>query len=132
MLTQKGSNDLAVNTEHNTSMLTQKGSYDLVVNTEHNTSLLTQKGSSDFAVNSEHDTSMLTQKGSKDLVHSKPKRPRIKLMQEKALENNSSFVVWSSTPFDSQPEESRTQTRLLAISARLACHLSFLNFSELY
>ncbi|KAH3895424.1 hypothetical protein DPMN_019588 [Dreissena polymorpha] len=39
MLTQKGSNDLVVNTEHNTSMLTQKGSNDLVVNTEHNTSL---------------------------------------------------------------------------------------------
>ncbi|KAH3703895.1 hypothetical protein DPMN_078947 [Dreissena polymorpha] len=109
MLTQKGSNDLAVNTDHNTSMLTQKGSYDLVVNTEHNTSLLTQKGSYDFAVNSEHDTSMLTQKGSYDLDHSEPKRPRIDLMQEKALKNNSSFVVWST------------------ISARSACHLSFLS-----
>ncbi|KAH3737128.1 hypothetical protein DPMN_043706 [Dreissena polymorpha] len=53
-------------------------------------------------------------------------------MQEKALKNNSSFVVWSSTPFDSQPEESRTQTRLLAISARPACHPSFLSFSELH
>ncbi|KAH3895534.1 hypothetical protein DPMN_019699 [Dreissena polymorpha] len=49
-------------------------------------------------------------------------------MQEKALNNNSSFVVWSSTPFDSQPEESRTQTRLLSISARPACHISFLSF----
>ncbi|KAH3895474.1 hypothetical protein DPMN_019639 [Dreissena polymorpha] len=64
--------------------------------------------------------------------HSKPRRPRIELMQEKALKNISSFVVWSSTPFDSQPEESRTQTRLLAISARPACHLRFLTFSELY
>ncbi|KAH3780877.1 hypothetical protein DPMN_158702 [Dreissena polymorpha] len=113
-------------------MLTQKDSYDLVVNTEHNTSLLTQKGRRDFAVNSEHDTSMLTQKGSNDLDNSKPKRPRIELMQEKALKNNSSFVVWSNTPFDSQPEESKTQTHLLAILARPACHLSFLNFSEFY
>ncbi|KAH3874046.1 hypothetical protein DPMN_037287 [Dreissena polymorpha] len=102
-------------------MLKQKVSNDLVVNSEHNTSMLTQKGSNDFAVNSEHDTSMLTQKGSNDLDHSEPKRPHIELMQEKALKNNSSFVVWSSTPFDSQPEESRTQTRLLAISARPSC-----------
>ncbi|KAH3879899.1 hypothetical protein DPMN_003809 [Dreissena polymorpha] len=34
MLTQKGSNDLAVNTEHNTSMLKQKGSHDYAVNTQ--------------------------------------------------------------------------------------------------
>ena len=34
MLTEKGSNDLAVNTEHNTPMLTQKGSKDFVVNTK--------------------------------------------------------------------------------------------------
>ncbi|KAH3894749.1 hypothetical protein DPMN_018907 [Dreissena polymorpha] len=60
--------------------------------------------------------------------HSESKRPRIELMQEKALKNNSSFVVRSNTPFDSQPEEIKTQTRLLAISARPACHLSFLNF----
>ncbi|KAH3878805.1 hypothetical protein DPMN_002705 [Dreissena polymorpha] len=75
MLSQKGSNDLAVNTEHNTSMLKQngshdyaKGSNDLAVNTEHDTPMLRQKGSNDFAVNSEHNTSMLTQKGSKDFV----------------------------------------------------------------
>ncbi|KAH3895714.1 hypothetical protein DPMN_019879 [Dreissena polymorpha] len=34
MLKQKGSNDLVVNTEHNTSLLTQKGSKDFVINTK--------------------------------------------------------------------------------------------------
>jgi hypothetical protein len=34
LLTQKGSNDFAVNSEHDTSMLTQKGSNDLDVNTQ--------------------------------------------------------------------------------------------------
>ncbi|KAH3879192.1 hypothetical protein DPMN_003094 [Dreissena polymorpha] len=34
MLTQKGSNGFAVNSEHDTSMLTQKGSNDYAVNTQ--------------------------------------------------------------------------------------------------
>ncbi|KAH3784378.1 hypothetical protein DPMN_022206 [Dreissena polymorpha] len=77
---------------------------------------------------------MLTQKGSKDFVvytersihpWGVPQTQITPTIVNKVLKVN-------ITPFDSQPEESRTQTRLLAISTRPACHLSFLSFSELY
>ncbi|KAH3781925.1 hypothetical protein DPMN_159834 [Dreissena polymorpha] len=48
--------------------------------------------------------------------HSKTKQPRIELTQDKALKNDSSFVVWSSMPFDSNPTLGRTQTQPLAIT----------------
>ncbi|KAH3692919.1 hypothetical protein DPMN_193255 [Dreissena polymorpha] len=38
--------------------------------------------------------------------HFKPKWPRIELMLEKALKNDSSCVVWYSMPFDSHPDVS--------------------------
>ncbi|KAH3895959.1 hypothetical protein DPMN_020128 [Dreissena polymorpha] len=36
--------------------------------------------------------------------HSNPKQPGIESALEKALKNDSSFVVWSSMPFGSQPD----------------------------
>ncbi|KAH3862384.1 hypothetical protein DPMN_025350 [Dreissena polymorpha] len=36
--------------------------------------------------------------------HSKTKQPRIELILDQALKNDRSFVVWSSMPFDSQPD----------------------------
>ncbi|KAH3879871.1 hypothetical protein DPMN_003780 [Dreissena polymorpha] len=71
---------------------------------------------------------MLTQKGSKDfVVNTKisihpwgvPQTQITPTILNKVLKVN-------TTPFDSKPEESRTQTRLLAISARPSCQSQLL------
>lgn len=108
--------------------------------------LLTKKGSNIFVVNTQSkiQPSSLPQArippniGNKVLkvnpsgfvtstLH-ESKRPHNESTLEKALKNDGSFVVSSSTPLTLNPTLIRTQTGPFAISARLECRLSFLSF----
>ncbi|KAH3805582.1 hypothetical protein DPMN_133886 [Dreissena polymorpha] len=72
------------------------------------TQLLTKKGSTDFVVNTHsihgHVSGGKLDQQLKQGAKGEPIRPGIELALEKALKNDSSFVVWSSMPFGSQPD----------------------------